>query len=141
VERVTVEALANPELRDRLNGTPYAFCDTPTCPVVYYAAAGEWVSKVQLRVRVGIKETEDPIPVCYCFGITKQMIREEIESAGQSTASARIRAEVRAGHCRCDVENPSGRCCLGDVVQAEKEAASQVKRGNEVFTDCCERGG
>lgn len=122
VTRETVGALINPELRDTVNGAAYAFCETPTCPVVYYTADGSQVLKTQLRVRVGLKETEDPIPVCYCFNVTERMIRDEVAQTGRSTASARIRAEVKAGNCRCEVENPSGRCCLGDVVATEKRA-------------------
>lgn len=122
VARETVEALIKAEVRDTVNGRAYTFCDTPTCPVVYYAADGSQVLKTQLRVRVGVKETEDPIPVCYCFNVTERKIREEIEQTGRSTASARIRAEVKAENCRCEMENPSGRCCLGDVVTAEKRA-------------------
>jgi hypothetical protein len=48
-----------------------------------------------------------------------RMIDEEIERTGRSTASRHIRSEVKAGHCRCDLENPSGRCCLGEVMQRE----------------------
>lgn len=120
VARETVEALIKPEFRDTVNGRASAFCETPTCPVVYYAADGWQALKTQLRVRVGLKETEDPIPVCYCFNVTEHMIREEVAQTGRSTASARIRAEVKSGNCRCEVENPSGQCCLGEVIQAEK---------------------
>lgn len=123
VAHVTVEALIKPEFRDTVNGRAYAFCETPTCPVVYYTADGCHVLKPQLRVRVGLKETDDPIPVCYCFNVTEGMIHEEVVRTGRSTASTRIRAEVKAGNCRCEVENPSGRCCLGEVIQAEKAAA------------------
>lgn len=120
VARRTVEALVEPELRAALSGEAYRLCETPICSVVYYAGDGVRVLKQQLRARVGIKETDDPIPVCYCFGVPERMIHEEIEQTGRSTASARIRAEVRAGNCRCAVENPSGRCCLGEIIQAEK---------------------
>ncbi|WP_447973867.1 putative iron-sulfur cluster-binding metallochaperone [Nitrospira sp. Kam-Ns4a] len=126
VTHETVAALIKPEFHDTVKGRAYAFCDTPTCPVVYYTADGLQVLKTQLRVRVGAKETEDPIPVCYCFNVTERMIREEIKRTGRSTAASRIRAEVKAGNCRCEVENPSGRCCLGDVVAAEKRAARAV---------------
>jgi bacterioferritin-associated ferredoxin len=95
--------------------------------VVYYSSDGIQILKQQLRVRVGLKETDDPILLCYCFGVTERMIREEIRQTGRSTASARLRAEVKAGACRCEVENPSGRCCLGEVIQAEKQA-DQVAR-------------
>lgn len=126
VAHETVEALIKPEFRDTMNERAYAFCDTPTCPVVYYTADGSQVLKPQLRVQVGIKETEDPIPVCYCFNVTERMIREEVERTSRSTASVRIRAEVKAGNCRCEAENPSGRCCLGDVTAAEKCALRAI---------------
>jgi bacterioferritin-associated ferredoxin len=122
VAHETVEALVKPEFHDTVNGRGYAFCDSPTCPVVYFTADGSQVLKTQLRVRVGAKETEDPIPVCYCFNVTERMIHEEVAQTGRSTASTLIRAEVKAGNCRCEVENPSGRCCLGEVIQAEKRA-------------------
>ena len=132
----TVEALIKPEFRDTVNGRAYAFCETPTCPVVYYTADGSQVLKTKLRVRVGLKETQDPIPVCYCFNVTERMIHEEIERTGKSTASTRIGAEVKAGNCRCEVENPSGRCCLGEVMQAEKRTtqvfASVLETRNKV---------
>lgn len=33
------------------------------------------VTKEMLTVRVGIKETEDPIPLCYCFGYDRWCFR------------------------------------------------------------------
>ncbi len=125
VDRTTIDALLKPESLSQVNGSEYAFCETPDCLVVYYAADGTEFKKNQVRVRVGFKETEDPIPVCYCFNVTERMIREEVAQTGRSTASARIRAEVKAGNCRCEVENPSGRCCLGEILQAEKLAAAE----------------
>lgn len=122
VNQITVEALLKPEFRERADGAPYGFCETPDCPVVYFARDGVQFTKDQIRVRVGVKEKEDPILICYCFGVSERMIREEIMQTGRSTASTRIRAEVKAGACRCEVENPSGRCCLGEVAQAEKRA-------------------
>ena len=125
VDRSTVQALLKSEALGEVNGSHYLFCATADCPVVYYAADGTQFRKEQVRVRVGLKETEDPVPVCYCFRVTERMIREEIQRTGRSSASARIRAEVKEGNCRCEVENPSGRCCLGDVIQVEKRAAAE----------------
>jgi hypothetical protein len=34
----------------------------------------------------------------------------------------RITGEVEAGRCACEVKNPSGACCLGEVNKAVKEA-------------------
>lgn len=129
VDRTTIDALLKPESLSQVTGSQYMFCETPNCPVVYYAADGTQLKKEQVRVRVGLKETEDPIPLCYCFDVTERMIREEIQRTGRSTAATRIRAEVKAGTCRCEVENPSGRCCLGEIRQAEKRAAA-VRSGS-----------
>jgi|CXWL01.1.fsa_nt_gi hypothetical protein len=122
VDRTTIDALLKPESLSQVNGSQYAFCETSSCPVVYYAAEGTQLRKEHVRVRVGLKETEDPIPVCYCFGVTERMLHEEVQQTGRSSASAHIRAEVKAGRCRCEVENPSGLCCLGEVIRAEKQA-------------------
>jgi hypothetical protein len=128
VDRTTIDALLKPESLSQVTGSQYAFCETPSCPVVYYAANGTQFKKEQIRVRVGLKETEDPVTVCYCFGVTERMIREEVAQTGRSISSTRVRAEVKAGNCRCEVENPSGRCCLGEVIQAEKRAAVESTR-------------
>jgi len=81
--------------------------------------------RADLLVRVGSKETEDPIPVCYCFGFTREDIQKEITETGDSTVANRISAEVKAGNCACEVKNPSGKCCLGDVTRIVKDKLSQ----------------
>jgi len=119
---VTLQSLVAPDRRPPAGAGPYHFCATPDCPVVYYAAAGGAVlERDALIVRVGVKETEEPIPLCYCFGWTRARIAEEIERTGGSTAAARITEDVRAGRCHCEDANPSGRCCLGTVSKAVKE--------------------
>jgi hypothetical protein len=72
-------------------------------------------------VRVGAKETADPIPVCYCFGFTRKDIEDEIVETGRSTVADRIKTEVNAGNCACEVRNPSGKCCLGGVARASTD--------------------
>lgn len=129
VDRTTVQALLKREALGLVNGSQYVFCETPACPVVYSAADGMQFTKEHVRVRVGLKETEDPVPVCYCFGVTERMIDEEVQQkTGRSSASTHIRTEVKAGHCRCEVENPSGQCCLGEVIRAEKRAVAKRTR-------------
>jgi hypothetical protein len=108
VDRITIDALFKLESLSQVNGSQYAFRETPSCPVVYYAADGTEFEKNQVRVRVGLKETEDPVTMCYCFRVTERMIREEVQRTGRSSTSARIRADVNAGNCRCEVENPAG---------------------------------
>jgi hypothetical protein len=63
-----------------------------------------------------------PLPPCYCFDFTLADVRREIAETGACTLPARIAAEMRSKGCQCEVKNPSGACCLGDVHQAVKVA-------------------
>lgn len=126
VETLTLRALLRPAALARLQPGTYHFCRTPTCPVVYFTAGGSTVyRKEDLKVRIGLKEAESPIPVCYCFGHTRESIEAEIHRTGQSTVIGAITAHVRAGRCACEVNNPSGTCCLGEVSKAVKEALAR----------------
>lgn len=119
VRRVTLEHIINRERLSELSDAQYYFCSTSTCGVVYFSnEAGQYFTKADVRVRVGIKEVDDPIPVCYCFNHTMASLREEIERTGRSTAAASITAEIKAGNCACEIKNPSGNCCLVEVHKA-----------------------
>ncbi len=123
VSRKTVESLVRVELRATLRPQPYSFCDAPDCDVVYVSALGDHLlTKADLAVRVGSKETEDPAPICYCFGYDRQAIREDIARRGETDIHRLIASRVRAGECRCEETNPSGGCCLGTVMRVIKEA-------------------
>ena len=76
----------------------------------------------------GFKETGPPQMVCYCFEHTKDAIHEDFKAHGESRIEARIREKVAAGSCSCEVKNPKGKCCLGDVLAAYKElkAAEEI---------------
>src|SRR5260221_5178459 len=105
----------------------YYFCYSSVCEVVYFdlEAGAPRFCREDLVVRVGAKETADPIPICYCFGFTRQDIWDEIRSTGKSTVAKRITAEVEAGRCACEVKNPSGKCCLGDVTRTAQDRLGQ----------------
>ena len=125
VERMTLKALLRPDALARLDAGGYRFCPTPRCPVVYFGeGAASVYHKPDLKVRVGRKETDSPIPLCYCFGHTVGSVREEIAATGHSTVVAVITAHIQAGRCGCDVNNPSGHCCLGEVNKAVKGSQS-----------------
>ncbi len=123
VATLTVKSLVR-HLPFGMPPTQYYYCDASGCDVVYFPAHSQAPTfrRGDLLVRIGAKETEEPIPVCYCFGITRNEIQEEIRSTGKSTAAEQIRAEVKAGNCACEVKNPSGKCCLGDITRAMKDA-------------------
>jgi hypothetical protein len=43
---------------------------------------------------------------------------QEFAEKGRCDASARIREHIAAGRCACEVRNPRGACCLGDIIKA-----------------------
>jgi len=121
---VTVRTLKHqvkPEHLETVQNRSFGFCRTATCDVVYYSEDGVILSKGDVRQRIGLKEFEDPVPLCYCFGFTEAMIREEIQATGTCTIPQRITAEVRAGNCACEIRNPQGSCCLGHVQSTFKK--------------------
>ncbi len=65
IGRITVESLVRPEIKSELLPQPYYFCNTPDCDTAYASALGDHIiTKDMLSIRVGIKETDDPIPLC-----------------------------------------------------------------------------
>lgn len=102
----------------------YYFCEASACDVVYLPSNPQASTFRQgdLLVRVGLKKKRNPIPVCYCFGVTRRDIEDEVQRTGKTTVAERIKAEVKAGNCACEVKNPSSKCCLGDVIRAEQDA-------------------
>ncbi len=111
VPRATVGALARLEVdAARLSAKDYRFCETRACPVVYFSASGAHIDRGDLRVAVHQKDDGPQVPLCYCFAVTRARLARE-----GGAAVAFVTAEVKACRCACDVKNPSGRCCLGDL--------------------------
>jgi hypothetical protein len=129
VSRQTLKHLLKPEKRAQLRETAYYFCRTPECDIVYFSDEPlHYFAKEDVVVRVGVKEKDDPIPVCYCFNFTARDIIADMERHGEGRIFQEIKANVRAGLCACEIKNPSGRCCLGDVQQVMKQARVPVGR-------------
>ena len=126
----TLKHQVKPDHLQTVEAGSFNFCRTAACDVVYFNGTGIALAKADVRQRIGLKETEDPVPVCYCFGFTEAMIREEIQATGRCTISQRITAEVKAGNCACEIRNPQGSCCLGNVNAAVK----RMMRAAEVET-------
>ena len=129
VDRITLKALLKPEALRRLDGTNYQFCPAADCDVAYFdTESGSFFTKEDLTVRVGLKEREHPIPICYCFGYTLADVQSDIATHGHTNIPAIITAEIKAGHCACEVRNPRGTCCLGNVSAAIKTILETSRR-------------
>jgi len=133
VKRITLENLVKEsKLKDIKDLDGFYFCETPSCKVVYFNNKQEvYLQKEDIKVRVGIKEKEGPIPVCYCFGWTQERIFNQIKQKGYTTALQEINAKVKAGECACEIKNPSGRCCPGEVSKVVKKGIALYGKSNK----------
>jgi hypothetical protein len=116
VDGATVKAMLAVSLTEVQN-TAYFFCKDADCPVVYFSEDGtQTFTGDQLRERVYQKEPgSGDVFICYCFRHTPESVRAEIAFTGASTVVEEINEGIRAGQCACDIRNPQGACCLGNV--------------------------
>jgi len=129
VTRKTILLMLQPELFHRVGESNYRFCPEPECRVVYFSEDDAVTFLTDdLRVRVGLKERVDPIPLCYCFGFDKKDAREEIARTGASRIPQRIAALIKQKMCACPARNPSGTCCLGEVTKAIKRLVNDAQQ-------------
>jgi hypothetical protein len=117
LDTLTVKALLARPLTAVAAGSGYRFCPAPDCPTVYYRADGQQVfGEGDLRERVYQKHTADPASVvCYCFGHTVADIQAALAAGDPGRIVDTIERGIQAGQCACDIRNPQGRCCLGNV--------------------------
>lgn len=115
VQGQTVKAMLARTLR-KIQDTQYLFCRTQTCPVVYFSANGEQSFNVeQVRERVYQKEPEaEDVYICYCFRHTLGDLRAAALE-GRLAIVDDINTGINVGQCACDLRNPQGSCCLGNV--------------------------
>lgn len=135
VKTVTLRSLIKEEQQHRITEGRYRFCDAQGCDVVYFAEDGSHVfTKADLRVRVGVKETEAPRPICYCFNHTVEELVDEIHRTGTTTVPDDIASRLNTEGCDCVHTNPQGSCCLGVVNAFAKEG--MLRFGSTQKADC-----
>ena len=126
VQGQTIKSLLSVSLR-QVQDVQYLFCRTQTCPVVYFSADGDQTFTVQeLRERVYQKEPEaEDVFVCYCF---RHTIAELCTASPEDRIAIvdNINAGINAGQCACDLRNPQGSCCLGNVNRRIKQLEQQA---------------
>lgn len=115
VQYQTVKALLSVSLRS-IQSKEYYFCRTESCSVVYYTSdRSSTFTTSQLRERVYQKwPGADGVFVCYCFRHTAADIRSATPEVRVSMIND-INAGIQANQCACDLRNPQGSCCLGNV--------------------------
>jgi hypothetical protein len=132
VDLLTVKALLCESALRSVREDPYRFCADPSCAIVYFDDKGHVFSTADLRVPVWQKQPAGARMICYCFGENEASMARELAETGRCDASLRVRDHIAAGRCACEVRNPHGACCLGDVMKAvagiEVECASVLEK-------------
>jgi hypothetical protein len=112
VEYTTVASLALGPVPARQE---FWLCRDRDCETVYFGDARARLRVAEVRFLPAFKSESPDALVCYCFLHARMEIESELRQSGTSTVVDRIAAKVRARECACDVRNPSGQCCLGEV--------------------------
>lgn len=133
VQHRTLEHVLKPAKRGYIRDAQYYFCNEPGCQIVYFSNEKvPFFSVNDLIVKVFVKDQGDEVPICYCFDWTRSRIKRQIREnrknllPGQSSVSSQIAREINAGNCACDIKNPKGECCLGDVNTFVKEIKEKL---------------
>jgi hypothetical protein len=132
VDRQTVKALLTTTALQRLGAGEYRFCPAAGCDIVYFDEEGQTFSTSHIRVGVWQKQPEGVRTICYCFAENESDIRAEIARDGRSRAVERVRAHIQADRCACEIRNPRGACCLGDLTASVKRLLADVPSNAEV---------
>ncbi|UVI33671.1 putative iron-sulfur cluster-binding metallochaperone [Paenibacillus spongiae] len=115
VQLITLKSLLKASALETIEPeNTYVFCSSPNCSTVYFSGNhSQTFSESDLKVPVYQKNLGFDVPVCYCFGWTRERL---IQAAGtDQKPAAQIKVHVQAGRCGCEINNPQGACCLGNV--------------------------
>lgn len=113
MDLATIKALLTPDALAQLEMVTFRFCPEPACDTVYFSETGQVFRVTDVRVPVWQKLPPGDRLLCYCFGATERdLIRDGAAILTQ------VRAHIGERRCACEVRNPRGSCCLGDLTAA-----------------------
>lgn len=115
VPLVTLKALLTPAALATLDPKEaHRFCPDAACRVVYFSPTATY-GPADVKVPVFQKDERCTTPVCYCFGHTRTDLEQAHREGQADVIPQSIQAHIRAGRCGCELNNPQGSCCLGNV--------------------------
>ena len=104
--------------QDLIAEQQYYYCESPECEIVYFGEDNSVIKQSELRSQVGIKSSaSDDALICYCFDVSVAEARQD-ESVMQF-----VTEKTKNQLCSCEIQNPSGRCCLKDFKRLYKNSA------------------
>ncbi len=125
VKLITLKSMLRPNKLETLNADAvHYFCSNEKCNVVYFDTNNKKYVKSDIKVPVFQKETLNTVPVCYCFDWTKEKIKKYKEQGVVTIPVEHIKQNIKENRCGCEVNNPQGSCCLGNVTQYIKSLSN-----------------
>jgi hypothetical protein len=104
---------------NRITEEQYHFCRSTRCRIVYFSGSGSTFETTDLREVVSIKACGlEDFPLCYCFGFSSSDVKKASRTKTGSVSEV-VRKLIARHLCDCEIRNPSGRCCLAEVLVAE----------------------
>lgn len=131
VQTITLNSLLIDSCKNLIkDDNGYRFCKTPDCEVAYYSKEADQTFTInQLKVPATVKDKSLDVNVCYCFDYKRIDILNEIKTQGDSKAADEIKLKMKDPGCFCEISNPQGTCCLGNVNAWIKEAKQIIDKG------------
>lgn len=122
IEEKTIKSQLDISLLE-LKSDQYWFCSNPNCYIVYFTDMDSEIYKESdLRELVYQKHiNEKDVLVCYCFKYTVGEIIKDYLINNESLLLEEIKRGTKSGKCACDIRNPQGSCCIGNIVSIIKK--------------------
>ncbi|KQU08219.1 copper chaperone Copz family protein [Peribacillus butanolivorans] len=118
VKLITLKSLLKPSALETLNSKEIQyFCSTEDCNVVYFDTNNKKYLVSDIKVAIHQKDDSATTPICYCFDWTKEKIKQYAEKGLTPNPVEHIRENIKENRCGCEVNNPQGSCCLGNVTK------------------------
>lgn len=122
VQLITLKSLLKPSALESLDPKEnHYFCSTKDCEVVYFDTSNKRYLVSEIKVAVHQKDGTAATPICYCFYWTKEKIKQYVETGITPNPVEHIRENIKENRCGCEVNNPQGSCCLGNVTSYIKD--------------------
>ena len=113
IQMITLKAMLQPTALETIHPElTYTFCPNSSCEVVYFSDV-QTFGKEMLKASVFQKDDALDVPVCYCFGWTRERLIQSVQE--NLHPIDHIQEQVQANRCGCEINNPQGACCLGNV--------------------------
>jgi len=123
VKNTTVRHLVHNKLADQVGNKDYYLCSSEACDIVYFQPESDVrFLQYQVKVPVWFKKGADPKYICYCSKVTEEAIMDAVIDYNAKTIKDIIKLTGTMQNCKCEVENPTGKCCAPVVQQTIKKA-------------------